>query len=206
MVPSKLRLYTASRVFSRVYSHHWYRYVGTGAKVVYWHLLPFQVPSNHLAIIHQRHRQDRQRSDSIGLDPFRRLAIIQQCYRWTNRQTDTPFVCLATFNVATGRTCSAGSKRINALVNVDGVVQGCVDLNNQYRVQSSCRFDSNAIYQDRIQFELSTQFRLNLCLLCAVLKWPNRLRCRLGCGKKGCKMVVCVCVLCTVTRMRSQET
>jgi len=41
------------------------------------------------------------------------------------------YVGLATFDVATRRTCSAGCKRINVLVKVYRTVWGCADLNDQ---------------------------------------------------------------------------
>ena len=75
-----------------------------------------------------------------------------------------PQVCvgIAAFDVATRRTRCAGCKPRDALIKVDCAVQGCVDLNDQDRIQSSHRFDSNPIYQDRIRSTFSTRIGSNL--------------------------------------------
>ena len=75
------------------------------------------------------------------------------------------YVGIAAVDVANRRTRSAGCKRCNALVKVNHVVQGCADLNDQDRIPSSCRFDSNPIYQDRIQSNFSTRIGSNLTYL-----------------------------------------
>ena len=71
------------------------------------------------------------------------------------------YVGIAAFDVANRRTRSAGCKRCNTLVKVDRVVYGCADLNDQDRIRSSRRFDSNPIYQDRIRSEFSTRIGSN---------------------------------------------
>jgi len=67
------------------------------------------------------------------------------------------YVGIAAVVVATRLSRSAGCRRCNALVKVDRAVYGCVDLNDQDRIRSSRRFDSNPIYQDRIRSEFSTR-------------------------------------------------
>ena len=78
------------------------------------------------------------------------------------RRTPQLYVGIAAFDVANRRTRSAGCKCCNALVKVDRVVYGCADLNDQDRIRSSRRFDSNPIYQDRIRSEFSTRIGSNL--------------------------------------------
>jgi len=72
------------------------------------------------------------------------------------------YVGIAAVDVDTRRTCSTGCKRCNALVKVDRAVCGYADLNNQDRIRSSRRFDSNPIYKDRIRSEFSTRIGSNL--------------------------------------------
>jgi len=79
-----------------------------------------------------------------------------------------------TFDVANRRTRRAGCKRCNALVKVDRAVQTCADLNDQDRLRSSRRFDSNPIYQDRIRSEFSTRIGSNLNFLYFILEYKMR--------------------------------
>ena len=77
-------------------------------------------------------------------------------------RTPQLYVGIAAFDVANLRTRSAGCKRCNALVKVDRAVYSCADLNDQDRIRSSRRFDSNPICQDRIRSEFSTGIGSNL--------------------------------------------
>ena len=74
------------------------------------------------------------------------------------RRTPQLYVGIATFDVANRRTRSAGCKRCNALVKVDRAVYGCADLNDQDRIRSSRRFDSDLSRSDPIRIQYSNRF------------------------------------------------
>jgi len=83
-----------------------------------------------------------------------RIRTSNRCGSW--------YSTIATFDVATRCTCCASCKRCNVLIKVDRAVYGGADLNDQDRIRSSRRFDSNPIYQDRVRSEFSTRIGLNL--------------------------------------------
>jgi len=90
------------------------------------------------------------------------------------RRTPQLYVGIAAFDVANRRTRSAGCKHCNALVKVDRAVYGCADLNDQDRIRSSHRFDSNPIYQDRIRSEFSARIGSNLTVNHSFLELVGR--------------------------------